>query len=182
VADQKTTPDGPAPQPDGNSAPEQAATPGSPQELESLRKKAAERDQYLDLLQRTKAEFDNYQKRIQRDREQERRYQYGPFVKDLLPVFDNLQRATTAARQAGEKGPLVQGVAMVQNQFLDLLRRYGITPIDPLGKPFDPNLCEAIAQQPALGQPPNTVIQVVELGFLNHDRVLRPAKVVVSQG
>ena len=106
---------------------------------------------------------------------------YGPFVKDLLPVFDNLQRATAAAKQAGEKGPLVQGVAMVQNQFLDLLKRYGITPIDPLGRPYDHNTAEAIAQVPSPDQPPNTVIQVVELGFMNHDRVLRPAKVVVSQ-
>src|SRR5262249_50831821 len=167
----------------GKTAPEQQpAAPPSPPELEALRKRAAERDQYLDLLQRTKAEFDNYQKRIQRDRAEERRYMHGPFVRDLLPVFDNLQRATAAAKQAGETGPLVQGVAMVQNQFLDLLKRYGITPIDPLGKPFDPNQHEAIAQQPAPGQPPNTVIQVVELGFLNQDRLLGPAKVVVSQG
>jgi molecular chaperone GrpE len=184
MADQQPNPDA-AQQADGNAGaggPNATATDASPQELEALRKRAAERDQFLDLLQRTKADFDNYQKRNQREREQERRYQYGPFVRDLLPVFDNLQRATAAAKQAGEQGPLVQGVAMVQNQFLDLLKRYGITPIDPIGKPFDPNLHEAIAQQPAPGQPPNMVIQVVELGFLNHDRVLRPAKVVVSQG
>jgi molecular chaperone GrpE len=179
MADPTTTPPS-----DGNGKNPNAptATVPTPEELESLRKRAGERDQYLELAQRTRAEFENYQKRSQREREQERRYQYGPFVRDLLPVFDNLQRATAAAKQAGETGPLVQGVGMVQNQFLDLLKRYGITPIDPLGKPYDPNLAEAIAQAPAPGQPPNTVIQVVELGFLNHDRVLRPAKVVVSQG
>jgi molecular chaperone GrpE len=183
VAEKKTNPDA-TEQVDGNAggAENTTATAPNPQDLEALRKRAAERDQFLDLLQRTKADFDNYQKRNQREREQERRYQYGPFVHDLLPVFDNLQRATAAAKQAGEKGPLVQGVGMVQNQFLDLLKRYGITPIDPLGKPFDHNLHEAIAQVPAPDQPPNTVVQVVELGFMNHDRVLRPAKVVVSQG
>src|SRR5438094_9495033 len=95
-------------------------------DLESLRMRAQERDQFLDLLQRTRADFENYQKRSQRDREQERRYMYGPFIKDLLPVFDNLQRATAAAQQAGEKGPLVQGVGMVQNLCLDLLKRYGV--------------------------------------------------------
>jgi molecular chaperone GrpE len=179
VADQKTNPDADR---QGNGGQGGTSTAADSHELEALRQRAAERDQFLDLLQRTKADFDNYQKRNQREREQERRYQYGPFVRDLLPVFDNLQRATAAAKKAGEQGPLVQGVAMVQNQFLDLLKRYGITPIDPIGKPFDPNLHEAIAQQPAPGQPLNTVIQVVELGFLNHDRVLRPAKVVVSQG
>jgi molecular chaperone GrpE len=179
MADPQTTPDPAAAQADGNG--KSASGQTAPDELEGLRKRAAERDQYLDLLQRTRAEFENYQKRNQRDREQERRYQYGPFVKDLLPVFDNLQRATAAAKQAGEKGPLVQGVAMVQNQFLDLLKRYGITPIDPLGQPYDHNTAEAIAQVPSPDHPPSTVIQVVELGFMNHDRVLRPAKVVVSQ-
>ena len=177
MADPQTNPDPAALPSDGN-----GSSAPTPEELESLRKRAADRDQFLDLLQRTRAEFENYQKRNQREREQERRYQYGPFVKDLLPVFDNLQRATAAAKQAGETGPLVQGVGMVQNQFLDLLKRYGITPIDPLGKPYDPNQAEAIAQAPAPGQPPNLVIQVIELGFMNNDRVLRPAKVVVSQG
>ncbi len=171
---QEATADGPKPD---------AAQPApAPEDLEALRKKAAERDQFLDLLQRTRADFENYQKRNQRDREQERRYLYGPFIKDLLPVFDNLQRATAAAQQAGEKGPLVQGVAMVQNLFLDLLKRYGVTAIEAQGKPFDPALHEAIAQQPApVGQAPNTVLQVVEQGFMNQDRVLRPAKVVVAQ-
>src|SRR5207248_3937230 len=111
VANEKTNSDA-AQQGDG---PNTTATAPDSQELEALRKRAAERDQFLDLLQRTKADFDNYQKRNQREREQERRYQYGPFVRDLLPVFDNLQRATAAAKQAGEQGPLVQGVAMVQN-------------------------------------------------------------------
>src|SRR5579871_3106595 len=98
------------------------------EDLESLRTRAQERDQFLDLLQRTRADFENYQKRNQREREQERRYQYGPFIYDLLPVLDNLQRAVIAAQQAGEKGPLVQGVAMVQTQLMDLLKRYGVTP------------------------------------------------------
>src|SRR3954454_7873761 len=90
-----------------------------PEELATLRKLASERDQYLDIAQRTRAEFENYQKRNQKEREQERRYAFGPLVYDLLPVLDNLDRALVAARQAGEQGPLVQGVAMVQSQFLD---------------------------------------------------------------
>jgi molecular chaperone GrpE len=152
-------------------------------DLDALRARAQERDEFLDLLQRTRADFANYQKRSQKEREQEHRYQYGPLVLDLLPALDNLERATAAARQAGEQGPLVQGVAMVQNQLLDVLRRYGITPIEAQGKPFDPNLHQAVMQQPAAqGQPPGTVVQVLERGYLNHDRVLRPAKVIVSQG
>src|SRR5580765_8724324 len=89
-------------------------TPISAEELEQLRKQAAERDQYLDLAARTRAEFENYQKRMQRDREQERKYAFGPLAEMLLPILDNLDRAIQAGKQAGETGPLVQGVAMVQ--------------------------------------------------------------------
>ncbi len=161
---------------DGNAASPEAAVL---EDLEALRARAQERDEFLDLLQRTRADFANYQKRSQRDREQERRYQYGPLVLDLLPALDNLERATAAAAQAGEKGPLVQGVAMVQNQLLDILKRHGITPIDAQGKPFDPNLHQAVMQQPGHKEA-NKVVQVLERGYMIHDRVLRPAKVIVS--
>ena len=80
----------------------------------------------------------------------------------------------------GATGPLVQGVAMVQAQFLDLLKKNGITRIDAAGKPFDPNLHQAVMQKATSEVEPNTVVQVIEQGFLNQDRVLRPAKVTVS--
>jgi len=147
------------------------------EDLERLRQ---ERDQFLQLLQRTKADFENYQKRNQREREQERRYWHSPLVLELLPVLDNLDRATAAAAQAGEKGPLVQGVDMVKKQLLDLLKRHGVTPIDAQGKPFDPNLHQAVMQEPNAQVPPNTVVRVLEQGFQIHDRVLRPASVIVS--
>ena len=122
---------------------------------------------------------ENYQKRAQRDLAQERRYAHGPLAHDLLPIFDNFERALAAARQAGETGPLVQGVTMVQSQILDILKRHGITRIEALGQPFDPNLHEAVSQQPS-NEKPNTVLQVLENGFMIHDRVLRPARVIVS--
>src|SRR5689334_20351623 len=89
-----------------------------PEEIDALRKQAAERDQFRELALRTRAEFENYQKRNQKEREQERRYWYTPLALDLLPVYDNLERTLAAAKQAGESGPLVQGVAMVQGQLL----------------------------------------------------------------
>jgi len=146
-------------------------------ELEKLQ---TERDQYLDLAARTRAEFENYQKRMQREREMDRKYAFGPLAESLLPIYDNLDRAVTAAKQAGDAGPLVQGVAMVVNQFLELLKRHGITRIDCDGKPFDPNVHQAVMQKPMTDVEPNTVVQVIEQGFLNQDRVLRPAKVIVS--
>jgi molecular chaperone GrpE len=153
-------------------------------ELEALRARAEkaerERDEYLDLAQRTRADFENYQKRAQREQAQERRYACGPLAADLLQALDNLERATIAARQAGEEGPLVQGVAMVQNQLLDVLRRHGVTRIEAEGRPFDPNLHEAVMQQPSAEHPPHTVVQVFEQGYLLHDRVLRPSRVAVS--
>jgi molecular chaperone GrpE len=153
-------------------------TPADGSEVEALRKKAAD---YLELAQRTRAEFENYQKRVQKDREQERRYLYGEFLRDLLPVLDNLERATAAAQQAGEKGPLVEGVAMVQNQFLELFKRYGVTRIEAQDRPFDPHLHQAVMQQEAPEKPANTILNVLENGYLIQDRVLRPAKVIVSK-
>jgi molecular chaperone GrpE len=154
-------------------------------DLESLRGLVSsleqERDQFRGLLQRTQADFENYQKRVQREVKQEVRYASSPLMRDLLPALDNLDRATAAAKKAGETGPLVQGVAMVQSQFFEALKRHGITRIEAQGQPFDPNLHQAVMQQASKEHPPNTVVQVLEQGFMIHDRVLRPASVVVSK-
>jgi molecular chaperone GrpE len=154
------------------------------EDLEALRERSSaleqERDEFRNLLQRTRADFENYQKRTQRDIAQERRYYHGALALDLLPILDNFDRAVAAAKQAGETGPLVQGVAMIQNQVLDALKRSGITRIEAKGQPFDPNLHQAVMQQPSADQPPNTVLDVLEQGFMIHDRVLRPARVIVA--
>jgi len=176
----------------GQARTEQPARDGDPktgtspeqQELIALRNRieATEkaRDEYIDLAQRTRAEFENYQKRNQRDLATERRFAQSPLAGDLLPALDNLDRALAAARQAGDTGPLVQGVAMVQTQLLDALRRHGINRVEAQGQPFDTNLHEAVMQVPAAEVPPSTVVQVFEQGYTIHDRVLRPARVAVS--
>lgn len=170
-------------EPDGATT-QQQPSGAATTELEALRNRATEaekqRDEYLNLLRRTQADFENYQKRATRDQQQERRYWYGPLVQELLPALDNLDRATQAAKQVGETGPLVQGVAMVQNQFMDVLKRHGISRIDALGQPFDPNRHQAVMQRPSAEHAPGTVIDVLAQGFMLHDRVLRPAAVVVS--
>jgi molecular chaperone GrpE len=172
-------------QPNGNGA--EAGQQGASavlDDLKALKARASqaeqERDQFLALLQRTRADFENYEKRVLRDHAQERRFMHGGLAKDLLPVIDNLDRAVQAAKQAGEQGPLMQGVAMVQGQLLDALQRHGIGVIEAVGLPFDPSQHEAVMQQPAPGKPAGTVLQVVEQGFTIHDRVLRPAKVIVA--
>ncbi|HXG09200.1 MAG TPA: nucleotide exchange factor GrpE [Gemmataceae bacterium] len=150
------------------------------EKLEQLRARARERDQFLELLQRTRADFENYQKRVRREQEEERRYQHGPLALDLLPVLDNLERATAAAARAGDTGPLAQGVELVRTMFLDVLRRHGITPLNALGQPFDPDLHHALATKAVPDQPANTVVEVVKEGYRIHERLLRPAEVVVA--
>jgi molecular chaperone GrpE len=139
-----------------------------------------EREQFHDLAARTKADFENYQKRFQRDLAIERRFAHLSLASDLLAPLDNLERAMTAAQQAGEKGPLATGVGMVLSQFLDALRRHGITRLEAQGAAFDPNLHQAVMQQPSKDFKPFTVLQVLQPGYMIHDRVLRPASVIVS--
>src|SRR5947209_13796289 len=103
-----------------------------------------QRDEFRDLIKQTRAEFENYQKRAARDLATERRFAQSPLAGDLLPALDNLARALDSARQAGDSGALVQGVAMVQNQLLDALRRHGVSRIEARGQPFDPNLHQAV--------------------------------------
>jgi len=153
----------------------------SSEDLGKLRKLAGERDQYLDLAQRSRAEFENYQKRNQKEREQERKYAYGPLAFDLLPVLDNLDRTLSAAQKAGDTGALVQGVTMVQKQFLEMLKRHGIVRVDAQpGQAFDPNVHQAVMQKPAAEMESGHIVDVHEQGYMNQDRVLRPAKVTVS--
>jgi molecular chaperone GrpE len=151
-----------------------------PEDLEQLRARAHERDQFLELLRRTRADFENHQKRVRREREEERRYQHGPLALDLLPVLDDLARATAAAEWAGDTGPLAQGVQLVRTMFLDVLRRHGITPVNALGQRFDPNLHHALATKAVPGRPANAVVEVVKEGYRIHERLLRPAEVVVA--
>ena len=133
------------------------------------------------MAQRSRAEFENYQKRNQKERAQERKYSYGPLVYDLLPALDNLDRAIAAARASGDASALVQGVMMVQSQFLEMLKRHGITRVDAqAGMLFDPNLHQAVMQKQTADMEPGRIVDVHEPGYMNQDRVLRPAKVTVS--
>ena len=151
-----------------------------PEWLEDLRIRTRERDQFFELLQRTWADFENYQKRARREWKNERRYLHGPLVLDLLPVLDDLERTTTAAAGVLDSDPQSQGIAMVQAMLLDALRRHGVTPIPSHGRPFDPYLHHAVMRTTVPGRPTNTVVKVTKQGYRIHDRVLRPAEVVVA--
>jgi molecular chaperone GrpE len=137
-------------------------------------------DEVVALLKATRADFENYQKRTAKEREGDHKYYVASLARDLLPVYDNLQRAIDAAKTSKDDSPLVQGVTATLNQWLQIFARHGIAPIDALGKPFDPNMHEAVMQRPSDEHPAGTVLQVLQQGFQIHDRVLRPASVIVS--
>jgi molecular chaperone GrpE len=127
------------------------------------------------------ADFENARKRLTQDADRQRKYAAEPLVRDLLTGLDNLDRAVLAATQAGETGALVQGVTATITLFQDALKRHGVKRVDVgPGSAFDPNVHEAVMQQPTNDYDPGAVVQVVLPGYLLHDRVLRPASVVVA--
>ena len=140
-----------------------------------------ERDQLLDRWKRAEAELDNFRKRARRDAEEQKKYQSLALARDILPALDNLGRAMDAAKQADDLEQLVQGVAMVTQQINEALARHQVLPIDAVGQPFDSELHEAFQQLPSAEHPPMTVIQELERGYKLHDRLVRPAKVIVSK-
>ena len=138
-----------------------------------------QRDEYLDALQRLKAEFDNYRKRVARDQQELAARAHERLVKELVPVLDDLERALEAASQH-EEAKLEEGVALVHRSLADLLAREGLAEVPTDGR-FDPHLQEALLSQPSEADE-GTVIQVLQKGYLLGDRVLRPARVVISSG
>jgi molecular chaperone GrpE len=140
---------------------------------------AKERDEYLDALQRLKAEFDNYRKRVARDQQELAARAAERLVRGLVPVLDDLERALEAANEH-ENAKLEEGVALVHRALADLLAREGLVEVETGGK-FDPHSQEALLAQPSEAEE-GTVIQVLQKGYKLGDRVLRPARVVVSQG
>ena len=146
-------------------------------ELEKLRTEVAEgRDRAL----RAVAELENYRKRARREMEDERRYADLPLLSDLLPVIDNVGRAITAGEAATDPKAVVAGFKMVAQQLEQVLARHQCIKIAALQQPFDPHQHQAIMQQPSDKVAPNTVLTVAQDGYQLHDRVLRPAQVIVS--
>jgi molecular chaperone GrpE len=147
--------------------------------IDRLAEMARERDSYLDALQRLKAEFDNFRKRAQREQADLVARASERLVKQLLPVVDDLERALEFAA-AHEEAQLEEGVRLVHRALADALAKEGLTEVETVG-PFDPHTQEALLSQPSDADE-GTVIQVVQKGYRLGDRVLRPARVVVSAG
>src|SRR5262245_1954684 len=153
-------------------------------DLAAVRAKLTATEQELANYKLKLADFDNARKRMLRDMETERKYATESLARDMLNALDNLDRALAAAKKVGDSGPLAVGVSATAAQFLDVFKRHGITRIECVpGTAFDPNLHEAVAQQPPSKEfKPGQVVQVLQHGFMLHDRVLRPTSVVVASG
>ncbi len=135
-----------------------------------------------DQVLRAHAELENFRKRIYRQMDDERKFAGMPLIRDLVSVVDNLERAIQAAEQNESSSSLLDGVKMVAQQFTAVLDQHHCKRITAKGEAFDPHLHEAIAQQPSQEHPEGSVIDVAQVGYQLHDRVVRPSHVLVSTG
>jgi molecular chaperone GrpE len=140
---------------------------------------ARERDELVDVVQRLQAEFANYKKRTAREQETFATHATERLVKALLPVLDDLGRALEAA-EAHEEAKLEDGVRLVHRQLADTLAKQGLAEIETGGQ-FDPHVHEALLSQPSEAEE-GSIVEVIQKGYRLGDRVLRPARVVVSSG
>ena len=134
------------------------------------------RDHYL----RARADLDNFRKRAQREKEDLVKFSNETILRELLPVIDNLERALQHAAVDGEKG-LLQGVELTLGQFSKVLEKFNVVAIEPLGELFDSARHEAMGQIESAEQPPNTIVQLLQKGYLLNDRLLRPALVLIAK-
>jgi molecular chaperone GrpE len=141
----------------------------------------AQIEMFRDRELRAHAELENYRKRSARDVEQQIKFANVAIVRDLLEVVDNLVRAIETAEKKNESSSLLEGVRLVHQQFLTVLAKFNCKPIEAVGKQFDPNLHQAIANFPNEAEA-GTIIQQASVGYMMHDRVVRPSHVIVSAG
>lgn len=145
--------------------------------VESLEKSLAEaRDQAL----RASAEAQNVRRRAEQEAEKARKFALEKFVKELLPVIDSLEKALQSMQEEASEAHR-EGVAMTLKMQRDVLAKFGVEEVEPQGEPFDPQLHEAMAMVPNPEMDPNTVMDVMQKGYLLNGRLVRPAMVVVSQ-
>lgn len=145
----------------------------------------AEVVRYKDLALRAQADFDNFRKRAAREKEEAIRYANNSLLERLLPILDNFELGLQAARQAAggkDESAILNGMSMVSKQLDDFLRDAGVTPIDATGEKFDPNLHEALGQEPSTEVPEGHVVRQLRRGYKLKDRLLRAANVFVSKG
>jgi len=159
-------------------APEHLETAPEENPLEALQ---ADMERFRDLALRTQADFENYRKRAIRDKEDAIKYANASLMERLIPVIDNFEFGIQAARNEGSQAVLV-GLEMVAKQFQEFLTSVGVETVEAEGKPFDPNLHEAVGHEASDIVPEGAVVRQLRKGYKLRDRLLRPANVFVSKG
>lgn len=149
------------------------------EKLGAVEKEAKENyDRWL----RVSAEFENYQKRAAREMNDFRKFANERFVTAMLPVVDNLDRAIESSNNDEHADrSMLEGVNMTLKEILKVFEQFNVKPFESLGKTFDPSLHQAIMQEETEGHPENSVVRELQKGYMMHDRLLRPAMVVVSK-
>lgn len=139
-----------------------------------------------DQILRAMAETENTRRRMKKEIEDAQKFAVSGFAKEMLVVADNFRRALEAVPQQGADGEtlknLIAGVEMTERQLLAAFEKFGIKKIDPMGKPFDPHLHQVMMEAEDPSKPAGTVVQVLQPGYMIHDRLLREAMVVVAKG
>ncbi|MDA3917505.1 MAG: nucleotide exchange factor GrpE [Deltaproteobacteria bacterium] len=138
---------------------------------------ASEKDRVL----RLSAEFDNYQKRKQRELDEFKKFANEIIFKQLLTVVDNLERAISSSQENSDKKTLIEGVELTYKEIIKLFETFNVKPVEAENKTFDPNFHQAVTQEETDKIPDNTVTKVLQKGYLLHDRLIRPAMVIVSK-
>ncbi len=175
-------PDAPTPEPEGpatepRESPDQAEEPPE-DDLTTLREQLAEvQDKFL----RAKAEVQNIARRAQQEQTDAVRYGNAELLKALLPVVDDFERTLAAAAEADQVQPVIDGVKLVYDKLMKLLKDNSVEVIEALDKPFDPTEHAAVMQQASDQHEPGTVMQEVQRGYRYRDRILRPTQVIVAE-
>ncbi len=163
-----------------DAAEENAEGEAAPAEADPLVKAQQEAEANHDLYLRARADLDNFRRRAQKDKEELSKFANENLLRELLPVIDNLSRAVEHAGESDSQS-LLEGVNMTLDQFGKVLEKFGVEPVEALGQPFDPDRHEAMGQLETDEQPPNTVVQEMQRGYMLNQRLLRPALVMIAK-
>ncbi|HBT75813.1 MAG TPA: nucleotide exchange factor GrpE [Planctomycetaceae bacterium] len=150
-------------------------------EMDALEAMCRDRDEERDKKLRALAELENYRMRVNRERIETLKYASMDLFRDLLPVWDNINRTLEAAEKTPNLEAIVEGVRMIEQQFIAVLEKYHCTKIEAVGQAFDPNYHASVAQLPSDQHEPNDVMHETQTGFMLHDRIVRPAQVVLAK-
>ena len=153
----------------------------SPERLQELKEKASERDKFLDLLQRARADYLNYQKRTMREMDALKTVVLCEFIKELLPVLDDFERAIESAESNRDFKSLYEGVKLIDGKFRGILKKYDVESIEVVGQVFDPHLHEAFLVEETEEYEDKTVIDEVQKGYKMPGKVLRPSRVKIAK-